>query len=110
MEEVKIDKRTQAELQPSAKVLSEPSVTGISPTPPKIDKRTRAYKDSLEQPSPVTETTITSDTIDYTTSANNLGFKLCMRCGEELPPNDDGSPRFRNTLELCRTCIWRNDK
>lgn len=120
----------------------------------KIDKRTRAYKDSqkvvgndvgsldkvldegdsLLQPSPSTEAlppgqyeteagikSIMPDDYsedqlkalikpDYTKAVDNPGFRLCMHCGNALPPNDDGSPKWRGAPELCNPCIWRNDK
>ena len=61
----------------------------------KIDKRTKEYKESVQQP-------------DYEKVENNPGFKLCMYCGKELPPNEDGSPKFRRFPEPCYDCTWRN--
>lgn len=85
-----------------------------------IDKRTKAYKESqkVESKDVGSLEDVLGDElpkappqdIDYTNRENNPGFKLCMRCGAELPPNDDGSPRFRKTLELCHDCVWRNNK
>jgi hypothetical protein len=37
-------------------------------------------------------------------------YSKCPGCGVELPPNDDGSPRFRKFPEYCEACIWKNYK
>ena len=62
----------------------------------KIDRRTKEYKDSVQQ-------------VDYGLAENNPGFKLCMICGRDnLPPNEDGSPKWRKYGEPCQDCTWRN--
>lgn len=37
-------------------------------------------------------------------------FSLCMHCGGPLPPNEDGSAKFRKFPEPCDECIWANDE
>jgi hypothetical protein len=37
-------------------------------------------------------------------------YSKCPGCGVELPPNDDGSPRFRKFPEYCEACIWKDYK
>jgi len=98
----------------------------------KIDKRTRAYKDSLipasqDMPKDVgchkcgkqEDLTIISpyislcpscseEKLDFTKPADNPGFTKCMRCGGDLEFNDDGSPKRRVQPELCQACVWRN--
>jgi hypothetical protein len=37
-------------------------------------------------------------------------YSKCPGCGVELPPNDDGSPRFRKFPEYCEACVWKNYK
>ena len=44
----------------------------------------------------------------YAKAENNPGFKRCMHCWAELPPNEDGSPKFRKQPEPCDECIWRD--
>jgi len=44
----------------------------------------------------------------YEKPENNPGWKLCMYCGKELPPNEDGSPKWRKFPEPCYDCTWRN--
>lgn len=39
---------------------------------------------------------------------DNPGFKLCMHCGKELPPSEDGSPKWRRFPEPCDECIRGN--
>ncbi len=91
--EVKIDKRTKAykdrvKLEGESMPSAEPSITGISPErPPEITQRS-------EKP-------------DFSKSADNPGFKLCMNCGCVLEFNDDGSPKRRVQPELCNACVWR---
>lgn len=50
----------------------------------------------------------TKEKKDLSKRENNPGFKLCSECGCELPPNEDGTPRFRKFPEPCDDCIWRN--
>ena len=64
-------------------------------TEPKVDKRTKEYKESLQG-------------TDYEKIENNPGWKLCMYCGATLPPNEDGSPKWRKFPEPCYDCTWRN--
>lgn len=48
---------------------------------------------------------------DLSKRENNPGFKACMHCGGELPPNEDGSVKFRKFPEPCYECInARKDK
>ena len=44
----------------------------------------------------------------YAKVENNPKFRRCMHCWTELPPNEDGSPRYRRVPEACPECIWRN--
>ena len=45
---------------------------------------------------------------NWTTEVNNPGFHLCMKCGKPLPPNEDGSQKFRRQPEPCFECVWKN--
>ena len=82
----------------------------------KVDKRTREYKNSqqpvvFEQGCPEAARMALDEARskpDYEKIENNPGWKLCMYCGKELPPNEDGSPKFRRFPEPCYDCIWRN--
>lgn len=67
-------------------------------TEPKVDKRTKEYKESVQGEAK----------LDYEKIENNPGFKLCMKCGAELPPNEDGTPKWRKFPEPCHDCIWEN--
>jgi len=85
----------------------------------KVDKRTKEYKegaalaetlDAIEQedspkPEPV-EGVYIKDA--YAKVENNPKFRRCMHCWTELPPNEDGSPRYRRVPEPCPVCIWRD--
>ena len=64
----------------------------------KVDKRTKEYKESVQDE---VET-------DYSKAENNPGFKLCMMCGAELPPNEDGTSKWRPYPEACRPCVFKN--
>lgn len=64
----------------------------------KVDKRTKEYKESTPQ----------EGKPDYSKVENNPGFKLCMKCGAGLPPNEDGTPKWRKFPEACHKCIWGN--
>ena len=75
----------------------------------KIDKRTKEYKEGIEhpveeKPEPV-EGVYIKDA--YAKVENNPKFRRCMHCWTELPPNEDGSPRYRRVPEPCPVCIWR---
>ena len=85
----------------------------------KVDKRTKEYKDSvvlaetLEQadsPEVVAAEPVEGVYIKdaYANVENNPKFRRCMHCWTELPPNEDGSPKFRKVPEPCDKCIWRN--
>lgn len=36
---------------------------------------------------------------------NNPGFRVCMHCGEELPPGEDGRPLWRKEPMACDVCV-----
>jgi hypothetical protein len=72
-------------------------------TEKKIDKRTKAYKDSVIAEEP--EYKYIKD--QFAKAKDNPGFKICMHCGAELEPNEDGSPKFRKYPEPCYECTWR---
>ena len=35
-------------------------------------------------------------------------FSKCMKCGTDLPPNEQGSTAFRKVPECCDDCVWEN--
>lgn len=35
-------------------------------------------------------------------------YSKCPGCGDDLPPNDDGTPKFRRFPEYCTDCVWKN--
>ena len=86
----------------------------------KIDKRTNAYKDSIKYQEIVNEyernkridnviieAAAKGLPVDFSKSADNPGFQLCGKCGEDnLEHNDDGSLRTRRQPEACRDCTW----
>lgn len=85
----------------------------------KVDKRTKEYKegaalaetlDAIEQEdSPKAEPVEGVYIKDaYAKVENNPKFRRCMHCWTELPPNEDGSPRYRRVPEPCPVCIWRD--
>ena len=69
----------------------------------KIDKRTKEYKESIVNPE------ILNESLDYSKVGNNPGWSKCFKCGVDLEPNPDGSPRWRSQPEACRSCIWENE-
>ncbi len=71
-------------------------------TEPKVDKRTKEYKESVQVE------VLDSVKEPYAKIENNPGFKLCMICGCDLPPNEDGSPKWRKFPEPCDECKGRN--
>ena len=75
-------------------------IKGVSmeQTEQKIDKRTKEYRESVQE----------EGKPDYENPKNNPGWKLCMYCGGELPPNEDGTVKWRKFQEPCSDCIWRN--
>jgi len=75
----------------------------------KIDKRTKEYKESLQGTNlSLNVSTVSASALDYEKAENNPGWKLCMYCGKELPPNEDGTVKFRRFPEACYDCVWRN--
>ena len=79
----------------------------------KIDKRTKAYKDSqgtTQIPGTIPISPANSFPRDFTKIENNPGFKLCGKCGgDTLELNDDGSSKSRRQPEMCRGCVWENE-
>ena len=67
-------------------------------TEPKVDKRTKEYKESIQG----------ENKEPYAKIEDNPGFKLCMICGDELPPSEDGTPKWRRHPEPCDQCRYRN--
>ena len=60
-----------------------------------VDKRTKEYRESLK--------------LDYGKVENNPGWKLCMKCGRDtLPPNEDGTQKYRKCPEACDECVKAN--
>ena len=45
---------------------------------------------------------------NYGLRENNPGFKLCMKCGGDLPPNEDGKVVARKVPMACDECVNRN--
>lgn len=90
----------------------------MEPTEVKVDKRTKEYREGVKIPidRAVTDELDVFDNTSkvdrgkepYAKIENNPGFKLCMMCGTELPPNEDGTPKWRKYPEPCSDCIWRN--
>ena len=92
----------------------------------KVDKRTKEYKDSIEQPVVLEQgcadaARMAIDSLRktepvegvyikdaYAKVENNPKFRRCMHCWTELPPNEDGSPKYRRVPEPCPVCIWRD--
>lgn len=72
----------------------------MEPTDVKVDKRTKEYKETVQGE--------TKPEVDYSKAVNNPGFKLCSECGCDLPPNEDGTPKWRKYPEPCHDCIWKN--
>jgi len=54
------------------------------------------------------EVKIDKRTKDYSLKVNNPGFHLCTVCGGELPPNEDGSQKYRRCGEACYDCVMKN--
>jgi len=69
-----------------------------------VDKLTKEFKQHDGNFLP--DETIVKD--KYAKIEDNLGFKRCMHCGTSLPPNEDGSPKWRRQPEACVECVWRN--
>lgn len=67
-----------------------------------IDKRTKEYRDS------VNGNGLDIPVKDFSKIENNPGFKLCTKCGAELPPNEDGSEKFRRQGEACHSCVYKH--
>ncbi len=68
-------------------------------TEPKVDKRTKEYKETVQ---------VDKGKEPYAKIQDNPGFKLCMICGCDLPPNEDGTPKWRTWPEPCDECRGRN--
>jgi len=83
-----------------------------------VDKRTKEYKESLKKEPIVFEqgcAEAAKAVLDertkespFSKAENNPGWKLCMICGKELPPGDDGKPRLNKVPTPCYDCVWRN--
>lgn len=78
----------------------------------KIDRRTKEYRDSLQQPS------LMEVVEDYTTNGAvvepvklmkaGLQYENCSECGEPLPGLPGGGRRKQP--EACYDCVWKNYK
>ena len=73
-------------------------------TEEKIDKRTKEYKESIKT-EPV-EGVYIKDA--YSRIEDNPGFKHCMHCWRQLPPNEDGSPKWYRHPTPCDECVNRD--
>ena len=106
----RVDPRTQADLMPSAKVLSEPSVTGIFPTPPPPDIPNPNEPIQLEAEArhPVLSKRGRKKPNYAKLTKCGEDFSKCMNCGADLPPNDSGATAFRKVPECCDDCVWEN--
>lgn len=76
-----------------------------------IDKRTKEYRDTVRGESgqtPKLQEEVFYRKDQFAKAQDNPGFHRCMHCGADLPPNEDGSAKWRRFPEPCDKCIRRN--